>query len=310
MKFILLISGIHMINIANLDLNLLISLMFLLETRSVSAAAKKLGITQPAMSNTLARLRASFGDELLVRASGSMVPTAKAIRMQPSLKRILNDIQLELLQEQEFDPTLHATKFTFGFHDYEKLVLLPQLTKQLCASFPQTRIEFRAPKSHHPTDDLSTGVLDFTSGPALEDADGIYGIKLFSDDFVCLTAKRTSSGPLTLKQYAALDHLFIAPHGGMSGKVDDALNKVGLQRNVRFAISEFSIVPWLLENSDLIVTLPRRVADLFAKTFPVSVSPCPVKLDSFSIYLSWHVRNHKSAPHQWMKDLLAQTACS
>jgi DNA-binding transcriptional LysR family regulator len=298
------------VNIRELDLNLLVALDRLLELKSVSAAAIELGVTQPAMSNILARLRRTFDDSIMVKAGRKLEPTVKARELAPALKEILNDIQVRVLDSKGFDPATDAFNFRLAFHDYEQLVIHSRLLPNLL-NYPRISIEHVPSRSIHPTDDLGSGAADFATGPVVRDRAGIVRSKLFSDDFVCLADRRNrqlKSRGLSLENFVKLDHIFIAPHGGMTGQVDEVLAKKKLARKVRLSVTEFSTLPWFLLGTDLIVTIPRRAAQVFSSHHKdLVIYECPVKVPPLEIFLTWHERLRGSRPHQWLKELILKT---
>lgn len=299
-------------NIRELDLNLLLAMERLLELKNVSQAANDLGVTQPAMSNILARLRRTFDDPILVKAGRQMEATPKALSMRPALKQLLSTIQTGILDAKEFEPAKDAYHFKLAFHDYEQLVVHSHLLPELLKHHPGITLEHVPPRSVHPTGDLASGAADFATGPVVHDRAGIIRAKLFSDDFVCLADRRNrriKGRSFNVDSYVDLDHIFIAPHGGMTGQVDSALAKKKLARKVRLSVTEFSTTPWLILGTDLVVTIPRRAASVFADQHKdLVIYDCPVKIDPVEIYLTWHERLNASKPHQWLKGLIAKAA--
>ncbi|MEZ4740871.1 MAG: LysR family transcriptional regulator [Bdellovibrionota bacterium] len=298
-------------NINSIDLNLLISLNKLLELKNVSAAAKEVGVTQPAMSNILSRLRKTFNDELLVKVGRKMDLTPRAKEIVVPLKNIILAIQSQILGTKEFDPYKDKFHFKLSFHDYEQLVIHTKILPLLIKKYPGISIEHIPPKSIHPTDDLGSNAIDFSTSPIVKDRSGILRKRLFTDKFVCLADRRNKilkSQSLQLNIYTQLEHIFIAPHGGISGQADLLLQKKKMKRTIRMSITEFSIAPWLILGTDLIVTLPERAA-MTASTQhkDLIIHECPLNIDPVNIYLSWHERLNNSSPHKWLKQLIIDT---
>lgn len=295
-------------NIREVDLNLLVALERLIELKNVSHAAEQLGVTQPAMSNILSRLRKTFNDDLLVKVGREMDLTPKAKEVALPLKEVINSIQSQILNTKKFDPTADAFHFKLAFHDYEQLVIHSKLMPNLLKNYPKISIEHLPMKTIHPTEELGSGVIDFSTSPVTKDRAGIFRKKLFTDEFTCLADrrnKRLKSDLLTTEIYTDLEHIFIAPHGGMSGQADELLKRKKLSRFVRMSVTEFSTTPWLILNSNLIVTLPKMAADIFASQHKdLVVHDCPLKINPVDIYLSWHERLNNSEPHQWLKYLI------
>ncbi len=295
-------------NVRDMDLNLLVALEKLIELKSVSRAAEELGVTQPAMSNILSRLRKTFQDELLVKVGRAMDLTPKAREIAIPLQEIIHSIQERILYTRTFDPKVDEFHFKLAFHDYEQLIIYSRILGFILKNCPRISFEHIPPDQAHPTEDLGSGAIDFSSSPTIRDRSGIVAKKLFMDNFVCLADRHNyelKSKPLDTQLYAQLDHLFIAPHGGRVGQADILLQKKKLKRFVRMSITEFSTTPWLILNTNLIVTIPRRAAEIFASQHrDLVIHECPIKIDSVAIYLSWHERLNNSAPHQWLKNLI------
>lgn len=298
-------------NIKDIDLNLLVALDKLMELRNVSQAAEQMGVTQPAMSNILARLRRTFGDELLVKVGREMDLTPKAKEIAGPLKGIIHNIQSQILDVQEFNPHTDNFHFKLAFHDYEQLVIHSKVLPRLIKNYPKISIEHIPPRSIHPTEDLGAGVIDFSTSPITKDRSGILQKKLFVDNFVCLADRRNKalkSQKLNVKVYSELEHIFIAPHGGILGQADSILKRKKMHRFVRMSVTEFSTTPWLILGTELIVTLPNRAATTFATQHKdLIIHECPLKINPVEIYLSWHERLNKSTPHQWLKQLIIDT---
>lgn len=295
-------------NVKDLDLNLLVALEKLIELKSVSQAAKEMGVTQPAMSNILARIRRTFDDEILVKVGREMDLTPKAKEFYFPLKSILQSIQTQIIENKPFNPLTDSFHFKLAFHDYEQLIIHSQLLPLMVKTYPHISMEHVPPRSIHPTEDLGSGLIDFSTGPRIKDRAGILRKRIFSDQFVCLADKRNRSlkkKKLTTQLYSQLEHLFISPHGGMSGQADVLLQKRKRKRFVRMSVTDFSTAPWLLFNTDLIVTLPHRVAEIYAfQHKSLEIFKCPVDIEPVEIYLSWHERINNSDPHMWFKNLI------
>jgi DNA-binding transcriptional LysR family regulator len=302
---------IDFMNINKVDLNLLSALDVLLELRSVSRAAKQLNITQPAMSNALARMRELLDDELLVRSGREMLVTPRAERLQAKLRSSLQQLERDVLRPVGFDPRTWRQTFSVGFHDYEQLLILPSLEESWSGHYPGLAVHCKTPASMDSFSELRSGALDVATGRQVPNSGEIYHKRLLKDRFVCLVwnGNRVVRNSLTVSTYASLSHIFIAPHGSARGEADERLAELGIERMLRFALPQFSVVPWMLLNSQLVATLPERIAQRFAEVFPVKIVECPLKLSDFSIYLLWHERTHKSPAHVWMRDQIVKS-CS
>lgn len=292
------------------DLNQLRALDALLTERSVTGAARRLGLTQPAMSHALSRLRETLGDPLLVRSGRGMALTPRAEALAPRLRLALRGLEDAVRAELPFDPASARRSFRVAAADYAELVLLPALIPRLEREAPGVDLWMRRPVDElealvDSDTDLVVGLLR----PG-EQAAGIKHRALFRERFVVILRADhpLASGPLTLEAYAAAKHAFIAPRGGPGGVVDDALAKVGLSRRVALAIPHFLVAPYVVAGSDLVLTLAERVARAFAQHLPLVIVEPPLPLPEFTMSLMWHERMDADLGHIWLRNLLVEVA--
>lgn len=302
----------HDVNLAGIDLNLLVVLDALLAERHVTRAAAKVGLTQPAASHALARLRALLDDPILVRGPrGQMVPTDRAVAIAPRLRRSLDDLRIALRGEPVFDPATARRTFRLAASDYAELLLLPALVERLARDAPHVELHFTQ-VDHDPSGPLAAGEIDCAIGvwrdrtwPA-----GFFHARLFDDTFRCLVrsghpiAKRR----LTLARFLELGHVLIAPRASRGGYVDEALERLGKRRRVAVMVPHFLVAPHVIAASDLVITLPARVARTFAAPFDLAVLAPPVELPGFTTGLVWHERAHHDAGQRWLREQLAAVA--
>lgn len=293
-------------NLYAIDLNLLVALDALLRERHVTRAAKAIGLSQPAMSNALARLRELLDDQLLIRTPDGMRPTPRAEDLAPPLADALRTIRDSVLAPRRWDPMTATNTFRIATHDYEQLVLLPALVKRLGQEAPGVRLEVSIPTERVPIEDLYQGRID--AALAVEDVThgGLYRATLTEERFVCVfrAGHPQANQRLTPARFAALDHLLVSPFGGMSGFVDKALEAQKLKRVVKLAVPQFSMAPWVLINSDYVLTFPERPARLFAAHLPLKVVKTPIPVPSFKEYLYWHERTRDDPAHRWLRQLI------
>jgi DNA-binding transcriptional LysR family regulator len=310
MSYIPLMNGVHL---GSVDLNLLVALDALLAERNVTRAAARVGITQSAMSHTLARLRALFDDEILVRGAGGMVATTRAAALGEVVGRALADIAGALAPPRPFDPRTAEGRVTIGTSDYCELVLLPKLFRRLADEAPGLDLRviavdggFAAP--------LASGRLDLVIAPlrAEEEAPGIRARRLFDERFVCVVRRDhpLAHRRLTLARFAAASHAMIAPRGTEGGPVDDALAKLGYERRVAVAVPHFLVAPYLVASSDVILTLAERVARVVAEPLGLAVlaPPRELALTGFTASAIWHERTQADPALAWVRGVLAEVA--
>jgi DNA-binding transcriptional LysR family regulator len=307
------IDDMHDVHLASIDLNLLVALDALLETRNVTRAAGKVGLTQSAMSHALKRLRDLTGDELLVRGKDGMVPTSRGEALGPPVRRALDEIGRALAPPAAFDPRVARVRVTVGTSDYAELVLLPEVVRRMTRDAPG--IDLRTIAIEDDVSPLVSRAIDMVIQPlrpVLDERPGVIARKLFDERFVCVMRKGhpLAKRRLTLRRFAEASHALISPRGAEGGIVDDALARLGLARRVVVAVPHFLIAPHLVATSDLVLTLAERVARVLAEPLGLAVVPAPSELAlvGFTMSLVWHERTHADPALKWVRDLFADVA--
>lgn len=292
-------------NLSRVDLNLLVVLRALLETRSVTAAARRVGLSQPATSHALARLRELMGDPLLVRAGRGLVSTPRADAVKARLDAVLDGVAEVLEVAGGFDPSTANRTFRLGSSDYDQYVLLPSLLGRLARTAPGVDLWVHGAINRSFDDFLRESDLDAIIAPAPRaPRPGLRVQTLYKDRFVCLVREghpRVRS-KLTLDMFTQLPHAFVAPGGTRSGGiVDEVLKRHRRERRVAVVVPNFLVVPNIIARTDLIVTLAERVARSFATHLPLRILPPPIDLPSFSMDLMWHERMDADPAHAWLR---------
>jgi DNA-binding transcriptional LysR family regulator len=287
-----------------LDLNLLVALDALLRERSVTRAARRVGLTQPSMSRALGRLRLMFGDALFVRSGGGLVPTPRALALQPELREALERLA-SAIEDQPFEPAVAERSFHLSTADYGMAVLAPRLTARLSAEAPSVRLVLHA-QSEGDGGALVEGRLDALVLPRGPTTPGCIWTRLFSDEFVCLVRRDHPSvgTDLSLAQYCALGHVFVSPALESAGVADRALARRGLRRRVVVVVPSFLVAPVVASESDLVATVPSRIAELFVGRLPVRAVPVPLSLPAVTVSIAWHERMRRDPAHSWFRRVL------
>jgi DNA-binding transcriptional LysR family regulator len=306
-------SNMHELHLRSLDLNLILALDALLEERSVTRAAQRVGITQSAMSHVLARLRAVTGDALLVRTAGGMVSTARAEELGPPIRRALEGVAAALRPPQAFDPKTTDRRIRIGTGDYGEIVLLPRVLKRLAKEAPRVdlRVVFQGDNA---AGMLKSGDVDFLLSPvvAAEVGPGMYARKLFDERFVCVVRRGhpLASKRLTLARYVAASHALISPRGKEGSQTDDALTRLGLSRRVAVTVPHFLVAPHIVAQSDLVLTLAARVANMLAAPLGLVIlePPSKLRLGGFTMSAVWHERAHTDPALRWIREVFAEVA--
>lgn len=297
----ILIITMHEADLRGIDFQLLVGLRALIEERSVSRAAKRLNLSQPAMSRVLARLRLLFSDPLLVRGRQGLLPTPRALTLQPALGRLLEDAA-RLVAPQKFDPLAATGAFHIAANDYAAQVVLPDLFARLRAAAPKMDINIR-PNDAQALEGLESGRLDLALGVFREAPAGFYRQELMRDHFVVLLrrAHPALKARLSMAAYLKLPHLFVTLSGQGVGAVDAALKQQGHERRIAARVSTFMAVPGILQNTDLALTLPALLAGYLCRDRSLKRAELPFRIAPFAIAQFWHERRQADAAHVWLR---------
>lgn len=283
------------------DLNLLVVLNALLDERSVTRAATRLGMSQPAASRALARLRTLFSDALLVDGPGGYLLTARAEEMRPLLRTTLSTVG-ELLDGRAFDPLRTAEPVRLLMLDLEAAVLAPRLLARLAEQAPTVDLEV-LPPGPRPLEALEADAVDALIGVVDDAPAGIRRRGLYADDFVTLMrAEHPHAGTqVTLERYLELDHLVVSITGTGRAWVDEVLERIGRQRRVRVRVPSFFAAVEIAARSDLVMTLPSSLARTAADMRRFVIAQPPLDLGSVNMSLAWHARHQDSPRHVWLR---------
>jgi DNA-binding transcriptional LysR family regulator len=291
------------LRLADVNLNLLVALDALLDAGTVTGAAQRTGVTQSAMSHALRQLRELLGDPLLVRGAGGLVPTPRAEALRVPIRRALLDLQHALRDPPSFDPATAQRRFLLGTGDYFAHIVLPPLLQR---SLDTPGIDLDVLPFSAATDlpKLGTGELDLALGAFVPDAPGLCRAHLFTDGFVCLVRREhpVVRRRLTLRQYVQLPHVLISPTGTGSSPVDEQLAAQGLRRRIALRIRYFLAAPMVVATSDLVLTAPRRLGEVFARHFDLQLHEPPVDLQPFTVVQVWHQRFDADPGHRWLRE--------
>ncbi len=291
-------------DIKQIDLNLLKALDALMDTRSVTRAAERLGLTQPAVSGMLTRLRETFDDPLFVRSQRGVLPTPRAEALAAPLRRALFEIQA-LLAPEAFVPAKLAMTVTIAATDYaQKAVLLP-LMAVLRQDAPDIRISIRPVDLSTLGQQMESGNIDM----ALITPDMALGTMrsriLFDESYVCVMRQGhpAANAPLDVDRFCALDHALMSHDGSkFFGATDAALEKIGRKRRVVAVVPSFLVLIDLVRHSDLVAMVPNR---LVADATDLFIQPPPIAIPGFTKILTWHERLQSDPAQKWIRDRLA-----
>ena len=304
MTFMILII---LMNVIDLDLNLLRVFDAVLRDRSVTAAARHLRLTQPAVSNALARLRKRFEDALFVRTSTGMDATPFARELAEPVRQALALLESALAHGPGFDPATSTRAFRFYMSDLGQIEFLPPLVERARRAAPGVRLEAVALEVEDISEALAAGALDLAVGflPGL--GPPVRRQPLFRDPYVCLM--RADHPALAQKfgrkAFVAASHALVSYRGGHR-VIEEALERAGLARRIALRVPHFTVVPMVLERSDLILTLPARVARVFERRAGLKSVPVPVPIPQAEVAAHWHERFEADPGGRWLREQVAE----
>ncbi|MBU6502616.1 MAG: LysR family transcriptional regulator [Burkholderiaceae bacterium] len=295
-----------------IDLHLIRVLYTVLTERNVSRAAIRLGMSQPAVSAVLKRLRDLAGDPLLVRSGAAMVPTDAGLRMIEPSAGILRAAEVLFTEARGFEPQTARTTFRVAASDYLDPFFLPQLVAQIKAQAPLCQIEIHplsAESDYH--GHLAQGEVDVVVGNWLQAPDDLHMGRLFADEVVCLVSKDHPAvrRPWDAASWLACEHIAPTPlHPGARGVIDDHLGSLGLQRNITARCPHFGLFPAMVASSLLVLTTGRQFCERFTERLPVKVLRCPIEFPQLVYYQLWHERTHASSSAKWLRERVRSVA--
>ncbi|HSD90874.1 MAG TPA: LysR family transcriptional regulator [Kofleriaceae bacterium] len=295
-------------NVRSIDLNLLVLFDALFAERHLTRAAARVGLSQPAMSNALTRLRAQLDDPLFVRAPRGVEPTPRA----RALAGPVHDALVALgraLSPEVFDPETTPRTFTVMMNDIHEVVLGPALSARIASEAPRAQLRLVQGPTTSPEEALA-GDVDIVLSPIEGESKHIAHSALYPLDFASLVRRDhpNVARRLTLARFIELEHVLVAPRGRPRGFVDEALARRGLQRRIARVVAHFMSAGFLVARSDYVVTLPSILARLLARTLPLRVVPLPLDVPSVTVGQFWSSRNNTDPGHIWLRGLLASTA--
>ncbi len=297
-----------------IDLHLIRVLHTVLTERSVSRAALRLGMYQPAVSASLKRLRELAGDPLLVRSGASMVPTVAGLRMIEPAADILRSAEMLFSDARAFDPVTARQAFSLAASDYLDPLFLPQLVTQIKALAPNCGIDI------HPLSadadyraHLAQGHVDVVIGNWAKPPGDLHLGRLFGDEVVSLVAHQHPAARRgwDVEAWLAAEHIAPTPtHPGARGFIDEHLASQGLVRNITARCPHFGLIPAMVAGSLLVLTTGRQYAERFTGVLPVQVLACPVPFPRMMYYQLWHERTHASNAGRWLREQIKSVAAS
>lgn len=296
-------------DILKIDLNLLRVFHAIAEENSLTLAGNRLGLSQPAVSYALGRLRAMFNDPLFVRSGNTMQPTSAALELREPIRRAMSSIQEALRYGERFDPGRSTRTFHITMSDIGEMVFLPPLCEKLRDVAPNIHLEVSQLPLVQIEEALRSGRLDLAIGnlPTLKASTHFHS--LFHEAYVCMTRKRPGETrrKLTVNEYMELAHVFVASADNSHRLIEDFLRERNMRRTIALQIPHFSVVPQILQRTDWAVTLPRRAAQNFNSGRNFSTFELPVAIPEVEVTVHWHADFKDSEANCWLRNLLIET---
>ena len=300
------------INLGRIDLNLLVALDALLSEQSVTKAAARVGLGQSAMSHNLARLRDLFGDELLVRAPGGMRPTPRANALAERVRIALADIEALVSRDADFDPGKAERTFRIGLPNSVEMLLGPALLATICAEAPGLRLRFYSTDERQLLEEIDEDHIDIGIGIGTFPGGGVHHKRrvLARDTYLCMFSSNQVGlqPPISLNDYVRLPHVLTSLRRGERGVVDDALEKIGLSRQIALTTPRFVGVPFLVAGAPVLTTMHARLARIFARELDLALSPVPVVLPEVTVSMLWHASYDSDPGHVWLREKILLTS--
>lgn len=298
-----------MIEAKDIDLNLLVVFQEVFQERQISSVARKLNLSQPAVSNALARLRKTFNDELFVRTSLGMQPTPLAQQLADPISVALVNVTKALNQQERFDSPNSQRRFTIAMTDVGEMYFMPVLIEQCRQIAPHIQIATVRANSVDLMAEMETGRIDLALGAFDEVSGALYHRRLFQQDYVCLHRQHHPvlselREEISLREFLAAEHLIVSTKESPYDKINQTLEKAGISAGANFTVPHFSAVPYILSNSDLVAIVPQKLAASAAQHFRLAYSKVPLKLPTLQTNIFWHRRFAQDEGNQWLRQCL------
>lgn len=292
------------------DLNLLPIFVALMEERSVTRAADRLGMTQPALSNALSRLRAMLQDPLFVRERYGISPTPIALELAPVVAEALARLDDAVLGQQEFDPATAERQFDIAPNGYVEFVLAPAIVARLQAVAPGVKLRLTPYGNDLVETGVTSGVTAMALGRVVDPPDNLVVQRLMDEGFGCVVrAGHPEVGDaLTAETFERLKHVNVVPPGRLRAGLFQAFAQQNLKREVAISVTNFFAVAEMVAVTDYCATLPRLVCRRLEHDPRLKVLPAPVDLGSFPVEMAWHVRYRHDPAHRWLRGLVSEVA--
>jgi len=296
-------------NWGSIDLNLLIVFDVLMQERNLTRAGKRLGLSQPATSHALARLRTMLHDDLFVRTPEGMQPTSRAEQMAEPVRNALLTLSTTL-QPEQFDPATSEREFTVAVNNYAARAVVPMLARNVGNIAPRVSLDIEPIGMRNVLDQLDAGGLDVALSALVDGGERFRCVRVMDDDFVVLldqAHRAAADAGFSAGLLAEIPHIAITSTGDDTSFIDEELEKCGLARKIATRVPFLSIVLMLVD-ADRLAVVPRRVAIDLARVCPLVVKELPFASPRIALSMIWHRRVDNHAAHRWLRDMIRASA--
>jgi DNA-binding transcriptional LysR family regulator len=292
--------------LSDVDLNLFVVFDAIYTEGNLTRAGEIIGITQPAVSNSLSRLRTLFDDPLFVRTAEGMIPTPVAQNIVGSVRQALGLIRSSVQESELFEPKVSDKRFRVSMTDLSQAMVLPWLFSKIMTDAPMISIDCYHVHRRDMNIELASGNLDLAVDIPLTPDPQIKQAALFSHPHVCVVRKDHAliKDKLDLNTYLALDHIHISSRRGGLGHVDLALGKMGKKRKISLRTQHYFSTPQLVAGTELALTVPRIFADFMVNHYEVKYLDIPFEVPNLESHLYWHESTDKDQANQWMRNMI------
>ena len=297
-----------MIEPHSLDLNLLTVFQEVYRERQISSAARKLGLSQSAVSNALARLRRTFGDELFVRTAAGMQPTPLAAQMAEPIGVAMAQVALALNQRSRFDPATSVRRFVLAMTDVGEIHFMPTLIERCKLLAPLVDISSVRAGMLSLKEEMEGGRVDLAVGPFEDISEALYQRQLFRQPYVTMMRKGhpLAKGEVSLARFVKAEHMLVDASESPYDRINALLARAGIGPAVRFRVPHFTAVPYMVATSDLVVTVPQKLAERASTPFGLEWIVPPLELPALQTNVFWHRRYNQDPGNQWLRGLLVE----
>ncbi|KAF1066162.1 MAG: PCP degradation transcriptional activation protein [Pseudomonas citronellolis] len=292
-------------NLNKVDLNLFIVFDAIYTEANLTRAGQIVGITQPAVSNALARLRETFNDPLFVRTAQGMVPTPMAQNIIGPVRNALGLLRISVQESRTFTPAQANKTYRISMTDLTEAIVLPPLFQRLRRQAPNVHIESFLAKRRETTKELAAGRLDFAVDAPLNTDPQVRHVKLMEDRYVCAMRQGhpLAKDKLSVEEYLSVPHIQISSRRSGLGYVDLSLGKMGLQRKIALRSQHYLMASTVVQQTDMVITVPER----FARNHGLHIVDLPVHdVPSLETHLYWHESTDQDPANRWMREQMIE----